>query len=340
MNKRSVWSAEEMQAVAARTLQLRESTYKALADACIAAQKELLPPELHRISDRTVQMQNLGPKFRELCNHMRTKSAAQLQLAIDVYKRKAKPAHLNGTAKPKPAEVLDTEEVIDPSEVEIKLSPSDSQKIAESLANPPEPNAELLRAAQQHKEALNPAKSSGIGSMLEQALIGAMAPVIDNFMQQMRAEVRSAFERVQEHYAVQMQEQLRSMLHTELASMAPGGVAVQKQPRHNPEMAPVAPSTQPRYRIIVFHILDSQLAVIRDAMRQKLSLHKVELLAAESKQELYRMHTPNSYVIYIPKFSNHLPPDYEQKNVKKMLFAKGMDTIRSHITDILNGIYD
>jgi hypothetical protein len=111
------------------------------------------------------------------------------------------------------------------------------------------------------------------------------------------------------------------------------------RPKHNPAMQ-VTPSTQPRYRIVVFHILDSQLAVIRDALRQQLDMHKVTLLAAETKQELYRKHTRDSFVIYIPKFSNHLPPDYEKKNVKKMLFADGMGAIKDHIKDILDGKHD
>lgn len=325
-----IWTDEEFAAVAALTVQLRNTdneAYNTIPKACREAQKQLLPEDRQRISSSlTNQAQNLGPKFRELCTMFTTKSASQRQVLIEAFLRKN-----NRTLNvPNPAAIPQPlpKPKVAKKPVQLPLPPA--EPVAEPVAEQP----------QAETPAPNLPASGSLGAALEGALVGAMAPVIDNFLEQMRGEVRSAFERVQQHYTVQLEERLREMLHTELANLAPTGRPVLRMPKHDPSPIDIAPSSGPRRRIIVFHILDSQLAVLREAMRQQLDMHKVNLMAAETKEDLYRKHTRDSFVIYVPKFSNHLPPDYEKKNVKKMLFAKGIDTIKAHIQDILDGKHD
>lgn len=330
------WTKEETQAVAARTLQLRASTCPSLSEACRIAQIELLHEDRYRTptSESTNYVQQLGHAFREVLNVMRNKSDGQLKLAVDIYLRETgrtlnvytAPVVEEPPAEPKQAPVVETPPVA------VGVQVQEPQPEATPVQAPaPEPTIPA---------SIPPAPArTGLGAALEGALIGAMAPVIDGFMEQMRLEVRSAFERVQDHYTVQLEERLRHMLHTELAGLTPMATKTPR-PKHNPEMIPVVPSNQPRYRIIIFQILDSQLGLIREAMQQLLSLHKVELINVSTKDELYRKHTKQSYVIYLPKWSNHLPPDYEKDNVKKMLWARGLDGIKDHIKHIVEGNYD
>lgn len=330
---RIVWTHVEMQAVAARTLQIRHSgEINNVVLACIAAQRELLTEDRWRIAAPGKET-NLGPVFRDACVGLALKSQAQLTAAIRLHKPDWVP--------PAPAPVVAEKPNADAELPEVKEEPAPAPVVEPVAAAEPEQTPEPAPAYVRPAE---PAKTNGIGALLEGALVQAMAPVIDTFMEQMRVEVRSAFENVQRHYAEQMEDRLRHMLHSELAGLTPGArmqTPAVRHPRHDPSPPmTVAPSTAPKYRIIIFHMLDSQVAIIKDAMRQQLDMHRVQLLGADTKADLMRKHTKDSYVIYIPKFSNHLPPNYERDYVRKVLFAKGTTGVQERIHEILQGKHD
>lgn len=282
-----LWTDSEYAAVAARTVQLRDSNaYTNIMEACLAAQRELLPENRVRVPPNNG---NLGQKFTDLVSDMRMKHNTQRELAITAYR--AEQAAITQT--------------------ELRLQEADAA---------PAPVAAPTTLV------VPTGPGSPLGALLETVLRQAFDVTLEKMTAQIRAEIGPTLARLRPEFEKRVETTVTEALAESVAEALPNALPKLAQPEQTPRVQKI--------RVIVFGLLDAQIATVKESLRAHLEMHRVDVLCTKDKGELYKMHTETSHVIHVQKFSNHLPPDYF-KRVKTLSVANGIGGVKDRILEVI-----
>lgn len=341
---RIYWKEEHFHKVAARAVELVERGMDK-TEALIAAQSQMLPPDLHRPVNVSSK---LGPKFDTYYNKFLQMTRTEfkkfgatygIDLLCDKEDRAKAPENLEPVAPPAQPQ----------QEVAPEPKPEDPVEVPAPVVTPmaAEPVPALLGQAEQ-----------ALCSAAHAYVLAILQPTIANAVEQLRREymVPQLQRMLAEEVDSALQEaiagsatKLRSHLDTQLSALVPP-VALEPETRIQGTLGLPAKPQEPAKplrlhdhwdetndNIVVLGVWAKSASSVALALRDQPWFKGVKLEFVTELNELFQKVNQRTHLIHMEKSSAHLPKGFRDRVKRIYPNVKGMTRIRTVVEAIVRG---